>query len=774
MEYFFSVALAMLFVFAVFDLIVGVSNDAVNFLNSAIGSKVASRSMIMIFASAGILLGAFLSSGMMEVARKGIFDPGEFYLPDLFCVFVAVMICDIVLLDVFNTLGLPTSTTVSLVFSLLGSALSIALIKIASPLSQEPLHHLTNYIKAERTLTIVSGIFLSIGISFIAGMIIHYFIRWMFGFDYKNRTKYVGSLWSALALSSMTYFLIIEGFHSALKGLDPKEITGASAGIQVFTEWVDAYFYQFISLLFISWFLVSRLFFSLGYNVLKFVVLFGTFSLAMAFAGNDLVNFIGVPMAGFESFQIWSNAGKPNPENFVMKALAGNVQSSPLVLLGAGIIMILTLWFSKKARTVTETEINLGRQDEGSEKFSSNALARLIVRGFRGIGKFFFSLFPKRTLVKIEQNFKQKQQNEDVAFDLVRASANLTISSVIIAIATIKKLPLSTTFVTFMVAMGTSLSDRAWGRETAVYRVAGVLKIIGGWFLTGMIAFVMAGLFAGLIYKFREWSLLGAIALVVFSFYKNNKEHKRAELKKAREENHTSGIDELSLFKALKKISDRLSLTMESVEHIYDNSIEGVCLENLKMLKNQRKSYEELQENFTSTQSTLIKVIKKTKISEPTTGKIYIRTYEKIQFIINALDVISQRCLDHVLNSHKSLRSKQKANMIRLKQNMLEYMHLMKNMLETKNFHAHKANSLKNKIVNDIDKQLDWQIMGIVNKKYGPKNSTLVFALLLRSKDLLETFEKIIQLYSKIFREFSLTERALKENFLKYSKKENS
>ncbi|WP_103326750.1 inorganic phosphate transporter [Bacteroidetes bacterium endosymbiont of Geopemphigus sp.] len=774
MEYFFSIGLIILFVFAVFDLIVGVSNDAVNFLNSAIGSKVASRNTIMIFASVGIFMGSFLSSGMMEVARKGIFDPAQFYLPDLFCVFIAVMICDIILLDLFNTLGLPTSTTISLVFSLLGSALSVALIKIASPLSQEPLHHLGNYIKSERTLTILSGIFLSIGISFITGMIVHYFVRWMFGFNYEKKLKYVGSLWAALALSSMTYFLIIEGFHSALKGLDPKEITGATASINDFLEWVDTHFYGFIGALFVTWLLIAQIFFSLSYNVLKFVVLFGTFSLAMAFAGNDLVNFIGVPMAGFESFQIWSTTGKPDAETFGMQALAGNVQSSPLMLLGAGIIMILTLWFSKKARTVTETEINLGRQDEGAEKFSSNSLARLIVRGFRGFGRFFFGLFPKRMLVKIERNFKQNQQNEDIAFDLVRASANLTISSILIAIATTHKLPLSTTFVTFMVAMGTSLSDRAWGRESAVYRVAGVLKIIGGWFLTGVIAFLMAGIFAGLLHEFREWALLGAIGLVFFSFYKNNKEHKKAELKKAREETHISGVDELSLFKALKKTSDRLALVMESVEQIYQKSIEGVCTENLKMLQKERKLQEELRENFTATQGAVIKVIKKTKANEPTTGKIYIEIYEEIQLIINALDIISQRSLDHVLNSHKPLKSKQKINIEYLKESMLEYIHLMRDVLETKKFHTYRTHSVKNIIINDINEQLNYQVMGIVNKKYGPKNSTLVFAILLKSKDLLEAFEKILQLYNKISREFPLTEIAFKKSFSKHSEKQNS
>lgn len=763
MEAFFGIALGLLFVFAVSDLIVGVSNDAVNFLNSALGSKVASRITIMIFASVGILLGALLSSGMMEVARKGIFDPSHFCFSDLFFIFLAVMIADIILLDAFNTLGLPTSTTVSIVFSLLGAAFSIALIKIASPSSQEPLHYLGRYIKADRTLMILSGIFLSILISFFFGAWIQYFIRWAFSFNYVRRLKHVGTIWAGISLSSMTYFLIVKGLHGTVKGLAPEQITDFAWVVSNFLHWVDQNFYFFLFLLFFIWTIAAWILTSLGYNILKFVVLYGTFSLAMAFAGNDLVNFIGVPIAGFQSYRIWVDAGTPNPNTFTMEGLSRSVQTSPLVLFCAGMIMILTLWFSKKARTVADTEINLGRQDEGAEKFSSNPLARSIVKNFRWISKRFFSLFSKRFLVTVERNFKQRPQDETLPFDLVRASANLTVSSILISIATAQKLPLSTTFVTFMVAMGTSLSDRAWDRESAVYRVSGVLQVISGWFLTGLIAFIMAGLFSMSLYLLQAWALIALLCLVGFVIYKNYQKHQKAERKKLREKQTVLSTDEqLTLGKTLNKTSDLWGLMLEAMEDLYRDSIEGLAQENVKLLQKNRQHYMKLQENFNATHSTLIKVIRKTKANEPTAGRIYIKIYDKMQEVIEAADIVTGSSLKHLINSHKPLKSKQRKNLDRLKNLILQYLEITKEIIKNKNFLVITDTTIiKNEILKEIDEQLNYQVMGIVNKKYGAKNSILVFDLLLKSKNIIENSEKILALYTEVLTDFPAAESVI-------------
>ncbi|WP_185859553.1 inorganic phosphate transporter [Blattabacterium cuenoti] len=748
MKFFYPSIIVVLFLLSIFDLIVGLINDAVNFLNSAIGSQVSSRRTIMIFASLGILLGAFLSSGMMEVARKGVFDPSYFYFSDIIFIFLAVMISDIILLDIFNTLGLPTSTTVSMVFCLLGGAFSIAMVKMSSPLNNEPFHHLTLYIKAEKTLTISIGIFLSIIISFTSGAFIHYFIRSLFSFEYESKLKYAGVIWTAVSLSSMTYFLIVKGLHSTLQGfLNDNYLTGFSLFIQHFIKWIHHNFFVFLLILFSTWTIVAKIFVSLGYNILKFVVLYGTFSLAMAFAGNDLVNFIGIPIAGIQSYNIWKEAGSPPAEKFNMKSLSGNVQVPSLVLIFAGMIMILTLWFSKKTKNITSTEINLSRQNEGPEKFLSNSFSRGIVRFFLCFGNYFFKFFPKRLLVKIEKNFKQKktQKEESVAFDLVRASANLTISSILISIATVQKLPLSTTFVTFMVSMGTSLSDRAWDRESAVYRVSGVLKVIRGWFLTGLIAFTMAGVTAAFLYFFKAWALSSLIFLIIFVFYKSYKKYH----KKIKEEKPFFDIIvNLTLETTLNKTFDILKPILEYIEVIYKNSIEGITQENLKTLQSSRNSFLKVKENFTKIQNSLTQVIQKTKKSEPIAGILYLHIYNKTKEIIESSDMITNHTLFHVINSHKPLKYQQKKNLLILEDLMIEHFNIIKKITIDKNCKKIQFPCpIQNKILKKIEEQMNQQVMGIIYKKYGTKNTFLMLDILLQSKKITENIENIILLY---------------------------
>ncbi|WP_185851212.1 inorganic phosphate transporter [Blattabacterium cuenoti] len=747
MKFFYPSIIVILFVLSIFDLIVGLINDAVNFLNSAIGSKVASRKTIMIFSSMGILLGAFLSSGMMEVARKGVFDPSYFYFSDLTFIFLAVMISDIILLDIFNTLGLPTSTTVSMVFCLLGGAFSIAMIKMSSPLSQEPLHNLSLYIKAEKTLTIGLGIFLSIIISFISGAFIHYFIRFFLSFEYENRLKYLGVIWAAISLSSMTYFLIVRG----LQGIVSENSTYFSLFIKNFIKYIHHNFFVFLLVLFSVCIIIAKICVSLGCNILKFVVLYGTFSLAMAFAGNDLVNFIGIPIASIQSYNIWKEAGGPPAEKFYMKSLSENVHVPSSVLIFSGIIMILTLWFSKKTKTITSTEINLSRQNEGDEKFLSSSLSRGIVRFFLYFGDKFFKLFPKRLLVRIEKNFKRKkQQNENVAFDLVRASANLTISSILISIATVKKLPLSTTFVTFMVSMGTSLSDRAWDRESAVYRISGVLKVIRGWFLTGFMAFFMAGITSSFLYFSKIWALIFFLFLIVVVFYKSYKNYQKVESKKLEEQKIILLGETLSLERFLNKTLDILDPLIESIENIYENSIEGITQEKLKILQDSKKIFLKIKKNFTIIQNSLILVIRKTKSSDQTSGRLYIRIYNKMKEMIESSDIITNRTLFHVMNSHKSLKDQQKKNLRILKYLMLEYFQIFKK-IRIHRCTEKENRKIKRKIFKKIEYFINQQVNGIIHNKYGEKNTLLMLDILLQSKKITKNIENIIFLYTETF-----------------------
>jgi phosphate/sulfate permease len=472
-------ALALL---AVADLVVGVSNDAVNFLNSAIGSKAISFKKIMIIASLGVFIGAVFSSGMMEVARKGIFMPSKFYFDEIMFIFMAVMIGDILLLDFFNTLGMPTSTTVSIVFNLLGAAVVMALIKIGMS-DTETAADLVNYINTEKAKQIISGILLSVVISFTVGMLVQWISRLVFSFQYEKKVKNFGFVFAGICLTAIGYFIFFKGLKGTPFYGDIKDFLAQNS-------------FLVIGLMLAFWtllmFIIDKVF---KINVLIIVIGVGTFGLALAFAGNDLVNFIGVPMAAYHSYEAWSVSGIPASE-FSMEILSEKVPTEPGLLFIAGAIMVVTLAFSKKARTVADTSIDLSRQGDGSERFQPNILSRSIVKGSTKLVSVISTILPAAVQTKITNSFQtpaieisEEKAKALPAFDMIRASINLAVAGILISIATSMKLPLSTTYVTFMVAMGTSLADRAWGRESAVYRVAGVVNVIGGWFFTAFSAF---------------------------------------------------------------------------------------------------------------------------------------------------------------------------------------------------------------------------------------------------------------------------------------------
>ncbi|WP_185868708.1 inorganic phosphate transporter [Blattabacterium cuenoti] len=755
MKLFYPVVLGILVLLSVFDLIVGLINDAVNFLNSAIGSQVASRKIIMVFSSLGILLGALLSSGMMEVARKGVFNPSLFSFSDIIYIYLSVMISDIILLDLFNTLGLPTSTTVSMVFCLLGGAFSIATIKILY--NHEPFHLLQQYVRAEKAFNISIGIFLSIIISFISGSFIHYFIRVLFSFDYKPRLKFTGVIWSAISLSSMTYFLIIKGLQNTLKVQIHSPFNVFLFYIHHVIDWSYSHWYTFFFILFSTWALISKIFVSLGYNILKFVVLYGTFSLAMAFSGNDLVNFVGISIASMQSYNIWKNNGYPPAEKFTMNHLSEQVHVPSLFLICSGLIMIITLWFSKKTKHITNTELNLSSQhEEGTEQFVSNSFSRGMVRLGLFLGNKFFRLFPKRLLVKIEKNFKNYKKNEkNRAFDLVRASANLTISSILISLATIQKLPVSTTFVTFMVSMGTSFSDRAWDRESAVYRISGVMKVIRGWFLTGLMAFVMAGLTATFLYFFKSWALLIMMFLIAFIFYKSYQHYSHRTHDK--KEKLSNDIVDLNLEKTLEKTLNFLYPILEYIENMDKNTIEGIINENVKILKNSRNTFFQVKKKFTEIQNSLIPVIRTTTRRDPLVGIFYLKIYNHMKEMVESYDIFTYHPLFHVINSHKPLKYKQKRNLLLLEQLMLEHIHVMKRIIMQKHCKEIKFPcGISHQILQNIETFIHQQSVGIGHDQYGKKNTFLMLDLLLSSKKITKNIEEMMYLYCDMFSKHSL------------------
>ncbi|MEZ7855690.1 MAG: inorganic phosphate transporter, partial [Polaribacter sp.] len=510
------VALAVL---AIVDLVVGVSNDAVNFLNSAIGSKAISVRNIMIIASLGVFMGAITSSGMMEVARKGIFNPSMFMFQDIMIIFMAVMITDILLLDIFNSLGMPTSTTVSIVFELLGAAVCISLIKISTNDTQT-FSDLWNYINHETATKIILGILLSVVVAFSVGAIVQFVSRVIYSFNFDKRPTYISALFGGFAITAITYFIIIKGMKGTPFYKDVKFL-------------IEGNTILIIAGSFVVWAIISQILIqAFKINILKLIIGIGTFSLAMAFSGNDLVNFVGVPIAAWNSYEAWSVSGV-SADAFSMGVLAKKVPSNVWLLLLAGAIMVVTLWTSSKAKNVIKTGIDLSRQGEGHEKFKPNPLSRVTVRLAMTINAGIRFVIPKPTLAFIDSKFTKpvialpKDKTYELpAFDMVRAAVNLIVAGILISIATSMKLPLSTTYVTFMVAMGTSLADRAWGRESAVYRVAGVLNVIGGWFLTAITAFLAAALVAYLIsYDMVMIPIL--LAVVTFLIGRNTLIHRR-------------------------------------------------------------------------------------------------------------------------------------------------------------------------------------------------------------------------------------------------------
>jgi len=730
-------ALALL---AIADLVVGVSNDAVNFLNSAIGSKAISFKTIMIVASLGIFVGAVFSSGMMEVARKGIFMPEKFYFDEIMFIFMAVMIGDILLLDFFNTLGMPTSTTVSIVFNLLGAAVVMGLIKIGLS-DTETIADLSSYINTEKAKSIISGILLSVVISFSVGMIVQWLSRLVFTFQYEKKVKNFGFLFAGLCLTAIGYFIFFKGLKGTPYYGDIKEFLKTNSVLLILGM------FAFWSLLML---LLDKVF---KVHVLKVVIGVGTFGLALAFAGNDLVNFIGVPMAAWHSYEAWSVSGVAASE-FSMEILSKKVPTEPLLLFIAGGIMVVTLWFSKKARSVAETEINLSRQGDGNERFEPNLLSKSIVRGSSKLSALLTSALPKPMQLKLAASFQtpaievSEEKAKDLpAFDLIRASINLAVAGILISIATSMKLPLSTTYVTFMVAMGTSLADKAWGRESAVYRVAGVLNVIGGWFFTAFIAFIFAGTLVYIIYMGRGAAvavlLLLAASLVVRNYLKHRKASNAAvdqsTLKKS-ESKTVQGIIEES--------AENIAKSMSRTSKVYQGVIDGLIAQDAKDLKKARKRVNKFEEEVESLRNHLFYFIKNLDETSVRGSNFYIMILASLTDVTQSLEFISKKAYKHVDNNHKALGEQQITDLKEIAKVITKMVNTIEKAFEQKDYNQlSKCVGEEEELLKFISEKIDAQIARTRIEESSPKNTTLYFNILLESKDLIKSIMSLSREY---------------------------
>lgn len=729
MDNIYLIIVLVLLALAVVDLVVGVSNDAVNFLNSAIGSKAAPRYIIMIIASIGILVGATFSSGMMEVARKSIFHPEMFYLPEIMAIFLAVMITDILLLDLFNTFGLPTSTTVSLVFELLGAAVAVSLVKIMA--NDESFANLANYINSAKALAIISGILISVVVAFIVGIIVQYIARLIYSFNYLKSNQYVGGIWGGIALTAITYFII-------MKGIEGSSLISESTMLYLNTHTFSILLYGFI-----FWVLVFQLFISVfKFNTLKFIVLVGTFALALSFAGNDLVNFIGVFMAGFKSYQIHLANPGISADQLLMSDLTKPVSANFYYLLIAGLIMVITLWLSKKARTVTETEVNLSRQDSGSERFGSSQLARTLVRSARSIGGNGSKFIPTTIKQFIEKRFdpkkapKYKGNPADApSFDLLRASVNLTVASILISSATSLKLPLSTTYVTFMVAMGSSLSDRAWGRDSAVYRITGVMTVIAGWFFTAIVAFTVAFLIAMALRYGGTFAMFGLLAVSAFIIYKSFRYHK----KKTKELESQLIADELVKDEnIIKQCVKEVNKSLFDVLTTFNKTITGLAMEDRKMLKQVDKDVEKLNVDAKKLKYNVYNVLKKLQEDSIETGHYYVQVIDYLREIAHSLTFVTGPSFQHIDNNHKGFLKVQNQELLEINEKISEFFNVIIGIIRDNDYtDVSEAIKLQHQILDMLNDARKKQIRRIKANEVGTRNSVLYLAIINEGKNIM-------------------------------------
>lgn len=684
METFYLFLVIFLFVLAVFDLSVGVSNDAVNFLNSAIGSRAASFKVIMVIAAIGIFVGASLSNGMMDIARHGIYQPQHFFFSEIMCILLAVMLTDVVLLDIFNSLGMPTSTTVSLVFELLGGTVAIALVKIAH---SDGALQLGNLLNTDKAFTVILAIFLSVAIAFFFGTVVQYLSRLIFTFNYKKHTKYFIALFGGLAATSIIYFMLIKGLkESAFMDGELKTLIYSNTDKVVW----GAFIFFTILMQVLHW---------LKVNVFKVIVLMGTFALALAFAGNDLVNFIGVPLVGYSSYiDLMAQGGTTTTDTFLMGSLLAPAQTPWYFLTGSGLVMVIALATSKKAHSVVKTSLDLARQSEGNESFGTSPVARMLVRTCNNASSTLLSVVPPRVKDWIDSRFNNDEiiLEDRASFDLVRASVNVVLSGLLIALGTSLKLPLSTTYVAFMVAMGSSLADRAWGRESAVYRITGVLSVIGGWFITAGAAFTICFLVAIIIYFGGIAAMAAMVGLAVYMLIRSQVAYKKKLKKEALKEevnttvaklrDTTDSHEALSLFREHSR--EELNAVLLFAADALDRSVHGFMNENLRELRKVLNEVEEKKVHLKQVKR--VGTLGVTHLEHDIAvekGLYYYQGNDFASEIIFSIRRLTEPSKEHVDNNFSPLSEVQKGDFGKMTESIIAYLKRSASMIEKNDYH---------------------------------------------------------------------------------------
>ncbi|MDR0989599.1 MAG: inorganic phosphate transporter [Prevotellaceae bacterium] len=743
MELLYLGIVVFLMVLAVFDLMVGVSNDAVNFLNSAVGAKAAKFKTVLFIAAVGVFIGASLSNGMMDIARHGIYQPQYFYFSEIMCILLAVMLTDVVLLDVFNSMGMPTSTTVSMVFELLGGTFALALIKVSGGSS----HSLGELINTDKALSVIMGIFLSVAIAFFFGMLVQWLARLIFTFNYKKRMKYSIALFGGVAATSIVYFMLIKGL---------KDSTFMTAETKA---WVHANTLWLVGGMFVCFTLVMQVLHWLRVNVFRVVVLMGTFALALAFAGNDLVNFIGVPLAGYSSFMDFTaNGAGASPDGYLMTSLLGPAKTPLYFLIGAGIIMVYSLYTSKKAHNVIKTSVDLSRQDEGEENFGTSPIARTLVRMSFNLSNGLAKVMPEGSKRWINNRFRNDEAilADGAAFDLVRASVNLVLAGLLIAIGTSLKLPLSTTYVTFMVAMGTSLADRAWGRDSAVYRITGVLSVIGGWFITAGAAFTISFIVASIVYYGGTAAILILVALAVVTLVRSQVLFRRRKDKQQESESlqkllHTT--DNAEVLRLLRQHTrEEWAKVLEFTLENFERTVTAFSYENLRGLRKVAGAVK--------FEKQLIKQMRRTgtlataRLDNPTVLSKGLYHYQGNDFagdLVYSIGRLCEPCLEHIDNHFKPLTAIQKGEFGEAAQQVVELLKECKQLIESNRYESLPAEMAKASGLVELLSRLKREELRRLKNHAGSTKVSMVYLTMIQEAQNVVTYSINLMKVSRKF-----------------------
>lgn len=658
METFLPVVIAFIFVLAILGIVAGVSNDATNFMSAAVGTKSASYRAVTIIAALGIVIGSFMSNGMMEIARNGVFSPQYFFANEIVYIYLAVMIANLILLDVFNSLGLPTSTSVSLVFELLGATVAIAMIKMHDGTAGVTLAELIN---TDKALTMVVGIFLSVAIAFIFGIIVQYITRLIFSFNYLKNLKWKIGIFSGIATTALIYFMLIKGMK------------GAAFITADMHAWIDAHTWMLLGISFVFFTVLMQILYFLKVNVLKLVVLIGTFALAMAFAGNDLVNFIGVPLAGLDTYLDVRHSNVPM-ESLSMGSLNTMSAANTIYLVAAGLVMAVTLLTSRKAKIVLQTSLDLSKQNGGNESFGSSAIARSLVRFTNNMVTAVDNILPAKVKAWIERRFDNREMilEENASFDLIRGSVSIVLASMLIALGTSLKLPLSTTYVTFMVTMGASLADRAWSRESAVYRVTGMFSVIGGWFITAIVAFLICFVIALLFYYGGIVAMIVMIALAVVIIIKNRaKTNKNNDTDDLFEQALNTSDQEVIYETLIQHNKESISELLNISKDIYNDVVNAFMKEDIKTLRKASNDCRLAKDKMKQLKRKEIIIMRRLDDKMINKNTWFHLSYNCIEQILYALRRICDPCKEYVDNSFTPLDKKYLPEVEILKDNVL-------------------------------------------------------------------------------------------------------